>query len=83
MEKLTREEIRNEIILDLEAAWGNPNEKSYWLEKLPMEEDYDEAVHDIIDELKYAIRHNDKEYFERNINDLIEHYYINQEDYEF
>ena len=83
MEKLTKKEIRNEIILDLEAAWENPNEKSYWLEKLPMEEDYDEAVHDIIDELEYAIRHNDKEYFECNVNDLIEHYYINQEDYEF
>ena len=83
MEKLTREEIRNAIILDLEAAWENQNEIDYWLEKLPMEEDYDEAVHDIIDELKYAIRHTDKEYFECNINDLIENNYINQEDYEF
>lgn len=83
MEKLTKEEIRKEIILDLEAAWENPNEMSYWLEKLPMQGDYDGAVHDIIDELEYAIRHNDKEYFECNINDLIEHYYINQEDYEF
>lgn len=80
---MTREEIRQEIIYDLSKAWENPNDMSYWLEKLPMEEDYDETVHDFISNLKYAIRHNDKEYFECNINDLIEHYYINQEYYEF
>lgn len=33
---MTREEIKEVIILDLEAAWENPNEMSYWLEKLPM-----------------------------------------------
>lgn len=83
MEKLTKKEIRNEIILDLEAAWENPNEKSYWLEKLPMEEDYDESVHDFIQCLKYAIVHKDKKYYSTITDDLIEHYYINQEDYEF
>ena len=35
-EKMTKEEIKQEIILDLEKAWENPNEASYWLEKLPM-----------------------------------------------
>lgn len=83
MEKLTKEEIRKEIILDLEAAWENPNEMSYWLEKLPMQGDYDETVHDFISNLKYAINHNDRESFEYTIDELVEHYYINQKEYEF
>lgn len=60
---------------------GNPKEANYWLEKLPMEGDYDEAVHDCINSLKFAIMNKDKDYFESAIEDLIEHYYINQDLY--
>lgn len=78
---MTREEIKQEIIYDLEKAWENPNEMSYWLEKLPMQEDYDEAVHDYINSLKFAIMNNDEDYFDACFEDLILHYYINQESY--
>lgn len=80
---LTNKEIKEEIILDLEAAWENPNEMSYWLEKLPMIEEYDEAVEDYMSLLKHNIRHKDREMFDINIDDLVEHYYLNQEEYEF
>lgn len=80
-EKMTKEEIKQEIILDLEKAWESPNEMSYWLEKLPMQGDYDESVHDCINSLKFAIMNKDKDYFESAIEDLIEHYYFNQELY--
>lgn len=80
---LTNKEIKEEIILDLEAAWENPNEMSYWLEKLPMIEEYDEVVEEYLTLLKYNIRHKDREMFDINIDDLVEHYYLNQEEYEF
>jgi hypothetical protein len=82
-EKMTKEEIKQEIILDLEKAWENTNEASYWLEKLPMSGDYDEAVHDCTNSLKFAITKSDREYFDASIEDLIEHYYINQKNYKF
>lgn len=31
---MLKKEIKEEIILDLEKAWENPSETSYWLEKL-------------------------------------------------
>lgn len=80
---LTNKEIKEEIILDLEKAWENPREANYWLEKLPMIEEYDEAVQDFVGLLKNDIRHEDREMFDINIDDLVEHYYINQEDYKF
>ena len=78
---MTREDIKQEIILDLQKAWENPVEATYWLEGLPMQGDYDEAVHDCINSLKFAIMNEDKDYFESAIEDLIEHYYFNQELY--
>lgn len=80
---MKREEIKNSIILDLEKAWETPNEASYWLEKLPMIEEYDEAVEDYMSLLKHNIRHKDREMFDINIDDLVEHYYLNQEEYDF
>lgn len=80
---MTREEIKEAIILDLEKSWKNPSEASYWLEKLPMIEEYDEEVNNFINSLKYNITHKDKEMFDIYVDDLIEHYYINQEYYEF
>lgn len=78
---MTREEIKQEIIYDLSKAWENPNEMSYWLEKLPMQGDYDEAVHDCINSLKFAIMNNDEDYFDVCFEDLVLHYYVNQESY--
>ena len=43
--KMTREEIKQEIILDLEKAYEEKNEYRYYLEQLPMEGDYDNEVH--------------------------------------
>lgn len=80
---LTNKEIKEEIILDLEKAWENPREANYWLEKLSMIEEYDEAVQDFVGLLKNDIRHEDREMFDINIDDLVEHYYINQEEYKF
>ena len=73
---MQKKEIKNLIILDLEKAWENPNEANYWLEKLPMVEDY-------MSLLKHNIRHKDREMFDINIDDLVEHYYLNQEEYDF
>lgn len=56
---------------------------SYWLEKLPMQGDYDVEVHDYIERLEYEIRHKDKESFDTTIELLIENYLYNQEYYEF
>ena len=78
---MTREDIKQEIILDLQKAWENPNEMSYWLEKLPMQEDYDELVHEYINDLKYMIKHRYKDYFESIVDDLVSYYYVNQELY--
>ena len=79
---MTREEIKEVIILDLEKAWENLSEDNYWLEKLPMIEEYDEEVNNFISLLKHNIRHKDREMFDINIDDLVEHYYLNQEEYE-
>lgn len=81
---ITKEEIKNCIILDLEKAWKYPIEARYWFEKLPMEEsDYDTFVEDMIKKMVYHINHKDRDMFEIDIDDLVEHYYINQNNYEF
>ena len=82
-EKITSGEIKKTIILDLEKAWENPNEASYWLEKLPMSGDYDEMVHDNINSLIFAIHQRDREYYDVIIHDLVVNYYINQKNYNF
>lgn len=81
----TKEEIRESIILDLEKAWENQNEARYWLEKIPVdkESDYDDFVNEMIHKMVYHINHNDRDMFELDINDLVEHYEINQENYNF
>ncbi len=43
-----------------------------------MQGDYDETVHDCINSLKFAIINEYEDYFESAIEDLIEHYYVNQ-----
>lgn len=78
---MTARDIKELINLILWKAWENPKEASYWLEKLPMTGDYDEAVHENIDSLKYAINLYDRDYFEIIVHDLIAHYYINQDLY--
>lgn len=84
MEKLTKEEIRDSIIGELNEAYKSKNQEiSYWLEKLPMVEEYDEDVHNYMSMLKYDIRKQDKESFDFNVNELVDFYYINQENYEF
>ena len=80
---MKKEEIKNSIILDLEKAWETPSAASYWLEKLPIIEEYDEAVEDYMSLLKHNIQHKDREMFDINIDDLVEHYYLNQEEYDF
>lgn len=83
MDSLTREEIKSSIILDLEKAWENKNEMSYWLEKLPMVKEWDEEVHNYITQLKNDIRHQDRESFDFNVDELVDVYFNNQENYEF
>ncbi len=84
MEKLTKEEIRDSIIGELNEAYKSKNQEiSYWLEKLPMVEEYDEDVHNYMSMLKYDIRKQDRESFDFNVNELVDFYYINQENYEF
>lgn len=81
--KMEREQIRNEIIPDLEKAWENPSEVSYWMKKIPMMEEYDEDVHQFIISMRYAIMQKDREYYDSVIDDLIEHYFHNQISYGF
>ena len=86
---ITKEEIRNSITLDLEKAWENPKEARYWLEKLPQDQDQDEEscydyfVEEVIAKMVHDINHQNKEYFEFDIDDLVDHYYINQKHYKF
>ena len=79
--KMTREEIKQEIILDLEKAYEEKNEYRYYLEQLPMEGDYDNEVHRYIDNLENEIRHQNKEDFDYCVDQLVDYYYQNQEIY--
>lgn len=80
---LTKEEIRSKLDYVLSNAWESRN--SIRLEHLPysVNSDYDTDVHTYIGLLRSAIRKNDKESFHLTIDELIEHYYINQENYNF
>ena len=83
---MTREEIRESINYTLEKAWENPSEARYYLEQLPYDtnSDYDNTVHEFfISALAYEIREANRENFEIVSNDLVEHYFVNQEYYEF
>lgn len=80
----TNKEIRESIILDLEKAWEEKENARYWLEKLPQEEsDYDTFVEDMIHTMVYHINKNDREMFDIDIDDLVERYEVNQENYDF
>ncbi len=81
---MEREEIRKSIEYLLVRAWEKPNEARYYLEQLPQGAgDYDKKVHDCISKLAYQIKKENREYedYDYYIEELIEHYYINQEDY--
>lgn len=80
---MEREQIRNEILPDLEKAWENPSEASYWMEKIPMIEYYDEDVHQFINSMRFALMHKDREYYDSVTDDLTEHYFHNQVSYGF
>ena len=43
--------------------------------------DYDETVHDFISKLEYQIKkeNREREYYDYDVDDLIEHYFVNQE----
>lgn len=76
---LSKEEIKEKINYVLSNAWES--RRSMWLENLPYSGDYDTDIHTYINLLRSAIRRNDKESFDLTIDELIEHYYINQENY--
>lgn len=78
---LSREEILKKLNYVLSNAWKSRN--PIRLEHLPysVNSDYDTDVHTYINLLRSAIRKNDKETFNFTIDELIEHYYINQENY--
>ena len=78
---LLKEEIREKLDYVLSNAWESRN--LIRLENLPYSGDYDADVHTYINLLRSAIRKNDKETFNLTIDELIEHYYINQENYDF
>ena len=48
-----------------------------------MVEEWDEEVHNYISQLENDIRHQDRESFDLIVDELIDHYYINQENYDF
>lgn len=76
---LSREKIGEKLNYVLSNAWESRN--PIRLENLPYSGDYDTDVHTYINLLRSAIRKNDKETFDLTIDELIEHYYINQENY--
>ena len=80
---LLKEEIREKINYVLSSAWESRH--PIRLEQLPysVNSDYDTDIHTYINLLRSAIRRNDKESFNLTIDELIEHYYINQENYNF
>lgn len=84
---MTKELIKKSIEYLLESAWENQNEAKYYLEQLPHDKDsdYDETVHDFISKLEYQIKkeNREREYYDYDVDDLIEHYFVNQEYYEF
>lgn len=84
---MTKELIKKSIEYLLEKAWENPNEAKYYLEQLPYakDSDYDETVHDFISKLEYQIKKEERERedYDYAVEDLVEHYFVNQEDYEF
>lgn len=79
--EMTKQEIREEIEMDLEKAYENKNEARYWLEQLPMEEEYDETVNDFVNKLENEVRHQNREDFDFYVDQLIDYYYNNYELY--
>ena len=80
---MTKEQIGRSIEYIIEDAWENPNEAKYYLEQLPhaKNSDYDETVHDFISKLECQIKKEEREDYDFDVEELVEHYYINQEDY--
>lgn len=82
---MTKELIKKSIEYLLERAWENQNEARYYLEQLPHDKnsDYDETVNYFISKLEHQIKKENREYYDYYVDDLIEHYFVNQEYYEF
>lgn len=82
---MTKELIKKSIEYLLERAWEKPNEARYYLKQLPYNKnsDCDETVHYFISKLEYQIKKENREYYDYYVDDLIEHYFVNQEYYEF
>lgn len=75
-------DIKNEVKPIIEKAWECPlGERKYFLEQLPMTEEYDEEVHHFILHLSIGINTKDKDYVEFYFNKLISHYIINHREY--
>ena len=79
--QLSRDEIKNYIIEYIHSALEEPSSVTYWLEKLPMTEEYDNAVHELMTPLAVAIKKQNYEDIQFYVDELTEHYYINQNDY--
>lgn len=79
--QLSKEEIKNYFIDYIHSALKTPALVTYWLEKLPMIEEYDSTVHEIMTPLAIAIKKQNYEDIQFYVDELTEHYYINQNDY--
>lgn len=85
IQKLSKDDIKHVILYDLKMAFNHKDESMYWLERLPRSttSDYDETVKNFIDGLYWHSRRDEIENVSYTVNDLVEHYYINQDDYDF
>ena len=80
--QLSRGEIKKYIIDYIHCALEEPSSVTYWLEKLPMIEDYDNTVHELMTPLEVSIKKQNYEDIQFYVDELTEHYYANQKDYE-
>lgn len=76
------EKVKHDINYIVRLAKENKANIRYRLEKLPMNDDYDTAVHEYISSIENYIRNNKDDYLEMVIDDLIDYYVVNQEYYE-
>lgn len=82
MKNTEREErIRSEFDYIIRNAKNDRQNIRYWLEKLPTSEDYDVTLHDYMTPLESAIRKGDDEYVEILVDELVDYYMVNWEEY--
>ncbi len=79
----TKQEIFDVIAYEIHNAFQEKSRCSYWLEQLPMmkDADFDPEVHEYIKHLQDSL--NNKEFFDRVVEYLVDYYYVNQEYYDF